>query len=86
MTSREYVQELRMLIFNPNLDFRVIDKMIYFLQQIEKDVEVVEIIKDNFVAFYELYHGGKWQLILKQKYAFLEWSKEYELLKEQLKK
>lgn len=53
-----------------------------YINAFEKDLEILEIIKDNFGAYRNLYHGGKWQLTLKQKTAFVEGSKEYELLSE----
>ena len=54
------------------------------IEAIEKDLAILKIIKDNFIIYKDLYHNGKWQLILKQKTVFVEGSKEYELLKEWL--
>ena len=86
MTGRDATQALKLLAYESGKDIRYIEKELDFLKIIEKDLEILETLKDNFMAYKDLYHDGKWQLTLKQKKVFVEGSKEYELLKEWLEK
>jgi hypothetical protein len=83
MTSKKALNELKGIESKQNYGNGDLWLKMY-LDAIEKDLEVLEIIKDNFILYKDLYHEGKWQLTLKQKKVFVEGSKEYELLKEWL--
>lgn len=83
MTSKEAIAKLNVLSsYDTTKEKR--DEYKECIYAIQKDLETLEIIKNNFKAYKDLYHDGKWQLTLKQKNVFVEGSKEYELLKEWL--
>ena len=84
MTGRDATQALRLLAYESGKDIRYIEKELDFLKIIEKDLEILEILKNNLIINKDIYHNGKWQLILKQKQVIVEETKEYELLKEWL--
>lgn len=84
MTSKEALNELFVeanRCSNAPYKYTTYD-LLQFCKQIKEDLEMLEILKDNFIAYKDLYHEGKWQLTLKQKKVFVEGSKEYESLKE----